>query len=598
MRVINTAQPELIKEIKESLERPAYNAGHAFVWLCKSAGVATLTYNLSGRLYLSKSGYLLLSVPNALVLGAFDALDEHGAELPPNPFGGNFDAHITVMRPEEVDKIGGDKISERGHNFHYTLGPVKEVNPEGWAEMSKCWFIEVKSPELQNLRKSYGLSPTPKDGEHPFHITIAVRRKNVLRDNEVKKSAGVIDKVKSIVNKFDLEGINISVSEKPKQVWMDIMDWGDEDTGKKLQSAIEKITGKDSVQVTNERSAPHDWKSIIKSGGLFDHLVLAADDAKGQKKHVRVLLPYEKDQYLLQKAKMGAGKYRVPGGKIEPGETPHEAAVRELNEELGIPHSLSEKHLEYIGPDHRPDYAHQHYFILRKHGVNPGKYVASNDPNEIVELEAKDAKGDHYWGPDLDIMLNHRKKEAGVIPWSFLPGGRKNVDNPRLSETEFGQGSEGNSGILGPQINEVDEPHFRVVGLIDGKPVALTEIESQLAGDDERRNKKPDDSWLPASTSKGESYWTAHGLKRYIDSGLFDWHRGIADSDLAVLIAKKLKNPKYSDEYQRVVDPTENQADDTYFIDRNRTKPLTAGEIIERYTPRHAAAVGAAAVPV
>lgn len=163
------------------------DVGDAVARLTKT-GAAVKTHALSGELYASSSGWMLLAVPNALVRGAFDALDENGAQLPLRD--GKLNAHCSVFRPEEVDQIGGiDKITERGHHFHYTLGPIKEVQPAGWDEMSRVWFIEIESPELQELRKSYGLSALPKDGKHPFHVTIAVRKKHVLRSNEVSKTA-------------------------------------------------------------------------------------------------------------------------------------------------------------------------------------------------------------------------------------------------------------------------------------------------------------------------------------------------------------------------------------------------------------------------
>jgi hypothetical protein len=152
--------------------------------ILKQAAPAETSFGLAGRLFVSSSGWLLLSVPNALARGAYDALQEQGVELPTKD-DGKFNAHISVMRPEELESIGGpDKITERGHTFRYTLGRVKTVEPEGWPEVGRVWLIEVYSPELQTLRKSYGLSPLPK---HPFHITIGIRRRNVLYANDVKK---------------------------------------------------------------------------------------------------------------------------------------------------------------------------------------------------------------------------------------------------------------------------------------------------------------------------------------------------------------------------------------------------------------------------
>jgi hypothetical protein len=160
----------------------------------KEAADTVVSHALAGRLYLSRSGWILLSVPNSLVRGAFDALDETGVELPLKD--GLLNAHITVMRPDEITSLGGaDKISERGHLFHYTLGKLKTCEPHSWPEMSKVWMIEVHSPELEKLRKSYGLTAKPKNNEFEFHVTVAVRRKNVLRANDIKKAARALERL-------------------------------------------------------------------------------------------------------------------------------------------------------------------------------------------------------------------------------------------------------------------------------------------------------------------------------------------------------------------------------------------------------------------
>jgi hypothetical protein len=150
-----------------------------------------LSYALKGKLYLSKSGWLLLSVPNAIGHGAFQALNEAGAELPLKDSTGQFNAHVSVIRPEELEQIGGpNKITERGKEFGYTLGAVRSCNPDGWDGVSRCWMIEIRSPELEKLRKSYGLSALPKDGEYKFHMTFAIRKTKVTQAGPVTKGSG------------------------------------------------------------------------------------------------------------------------------------------------------------------------------------------------------------------------------------------------------------------------------------------------------------------------------------------------------------------------------------------------------------------------
>ncbi len=51
-----------------------------------------------------------------------------------------------------------------------------------------------------------------------------------------------------------------------------------------------------------------------------------------------LLFVVQADQILLIKKKrgLGAGKINGPGGRIEPGEAPEDAAVREVQEEVGV----------------------------------------------------------------------------------------------------------------------------------------------------------------------------------------------------------------------------------------------------------------------
>jgi hypothetical protein len=116
---------------------------------------------------LSQSGWLILTVPANLVRGAYDALHEQGLELPE-------EYSIAVMSPTELNQVNPNKITERGHSFSYTLGPVRSNEPSS-STISKVWYIQIYSQELKKLRRSYKLEPNFQ-GHYFFKLPIAVRK--------------------------------------------------------------------------------------------------------------------------------------------------------------------------------------------------------------------------------------------------------------------------------------------------------------------------------------------------------------------------------------------------------------------------------------
>lgn len=183
--------PPLYDRLAELVGRRLVDAGGRPAQ--KQAAFGQPAYNMAGTLYHAKgSDYVLLSVPNALVRGAFAAMSEPGLELPPPGPGGMLEAHVTVMRPEELALIGGaDKVTERGKQFRYSLGRLKWVEPAGWPGMAKAFYLTVHSPELQALRRSYGLSSLPNNGEYEFHVTVGVVRRGVLGRGATAKGTAV-----------------------------------------------------------------------------------------------------------------------------------------------------------------------------------------------------------------------------------------------------------------------------------------------------------------------------------------------------------------------------------------------------------------------
>ncbi len=188
--------------------------------LVKLAAEATEVQALSGKLILTKGNWLILNVPNAIVNGLFAAINVPGAKLPP-PHGdySSYNAHISVMRPKEVEKIGPEKINERGSDFDYQLGPVHTCKPDGWGEMEKVWFVQVLSPQLEGLRTKYGLSATPKGGRYDFHITFAVLPAESQNNRVAKAAAAALMGLDKGTSAFG--GAN-AITQKPKSKGLQI----------------------------------------------------------------------------------------------------------------------------------------------------------------------------------------------------------------------------------------------------------------------------------------------------------------------------------------------------------------------------------------
>jgi 8-oxo-dGTP pyrophosphatase MutT (NUDIX family) len=101
---------------------------------------------------------------------------------------------------------------------------------------------------------------------------------------------------------------------------------------------------------------------------------------------------------------------------------------------------------------------------------------------------------------------------------------------------------------------------------------------------DRRREVKPDGAWLPKVGPRfpGQvSYWTESGLKRYITSGLQDWHRAVLPSEPTVKIAELNSTANYSDEFQVIAPPEAFELERTvstneFFEEQSR------GDIIEK----------------
>jgi len=156
------------------LEAAAYESGVA----AKQASDATPTYSLAGRLVVAADGCGVLDVPGAIVRGLHRAIHEPGVDLPCSD-GDRLTSRIVVLRPDEVERLGGaDQLRERGRYFRFQLGRVHLERPRDGSGVSARYLVAIQSPQLKQMRRTYGLPPALADGG--FQLTIGVRKVGAL----------------------------------------------------------------------------------------------------------------------------------------------------------------------------------------------------------------------------------------------------------------------------------------------------------------------------------------------------------------------------------------------------------------------------------
>jgi 8-oxo-dGTP pyrophosphatase MutT (NUDIX family) len=83
-------------------------------------------------------------------------------------------------------------------------------------------------------------------------------------------------------------------------------------------------------------------------------------------------------EFLVVSARRRPDEWVLPKGHVEPGETPEEAAIREVEEEAGVVAAL-ERHLEDVPLPGRADERRVRFFLLRYERAHPageGREVA------------------------------------------------------------------------------------------------------------------------------------------------------------------------------------------------------------------------------
>lgn len=119
----------------------------------------------------NSDGFVYVDVDDGYIHNLITWIQQDGFEEPPYFGAGLVGAHITVIYPDEIKKYGLTDITECGEQISFVPKDCQIVYPPRGKEIDEVYFVVVESPQLDQIRKKYGLTKR----EYVFHITIGVK---------------------------------------------------------------------------------------------------------------------------------------------------------------------------------------------------------------------------------------------------------------------------------------------------------------------------------------------------------------------------------------------------------------------------------------
>jgi 8-oxo-dGTP diphosphatase len=98
-----------------------------------------------------------------------------------------------------------------------------------------------------------------------------------------------------------------------------------------------------------------------------------------------VILLQDDKVALIERLRAGLHYFTFPGGHVEPGETPEQAAVREAKEELGLDVSI-QRLLAEIWWNHKPQYYYLAEAVGGDFGTGTGEEMHNPRPDKGIYL--------------------------------------------------------------------------------------------------------------------------------------------------------------------------------------------------------------------